>query len=96
MKRAVIISIVLLFTIPMLLVGQDTGSINYQPAFLPFLVDVMGMGGAFTASSRGYSSLFYNPAGFAMDDYSLTFVSAGPFVYTDPFSFLFSSPGDLL
>lgn len=90
-KIALFIFLVLLFS-PLCLFSQDNEIIYYHPPFLPFCIDVMGMGEAFTANSKGYSSLFYNPAGFAMGDYSLTLVTASPWVYTDPFT-LFRLPG---
>jgi hypothetical protein len=39
-----------------------------EPPFLPISPFVMGQGGAFTAGSSGYYSLFYNPAGFALTE----------------------------
>lgn len=90
-KRGVLIFLFLLF-FPLCLFSQDNEIVYYQPPFLPFCVDVMGMGEAFTANSKGYSSLFYNPAGFAMGDYSLTLVTASPWIYTDPLT-LFRLPG---
>ncbi|MBN2444169.1 MAG: conjugal transfer protein TraF [Spirochaetales bacterium] len=88
MKKLLIMRVILFLIVPLSLFPRDDTDVHIQPAFLPFCADVMGMGGAFTASSKGYSSLFYNPAGFALGDYSLTFVTAGLYSYIDPLTFV--------
>jgi hypothetical protein len=52
--------------------------------FVPLSPEVMGMGGAFVADTRGYNSFFYNPAGFSRDPGSFTLLDASSWIYSRP------------
>jgi hypothetical protein len=53
-------------------------------AFLPMIPDLMGQGGAATATARGWDSFFTNPAGFSRDGGTFTVLQAGAWLYARP------------
>ncbi len=63
--------------------GAETKNIA-EPPFLPLIPQVMGQGGISVADSQGYSSLFYNPAGFASKKGSVTLISTDAWMYSNP------------
>jgi hypothetical protein len=62
-------------------------TINEIP-FLPMSPEVMGRGGSAVADSRGYDSLFNNPAGYSRDPSSFTLSSTSSWVYARPDEFI--------
>ncbi len=59
-----------------------------EEPFVPMSPEVMGQGGSFVANAHGYNALFYNPAGFAAQEGSLTVASASSWVYANPARFM--------
>jgi len=78
------ITLAILFLTCLVVSAQDSALMYNLPPFLPVCPSVVAKGEAFTAEAKGFDSLFYNPAGFANGDNSLTFLAASPWVYTDP------------
>lgn len=62
-------------------------TINEIP-FVPMGPEVLGRGGSSIADTRGYDSLFYNPAGFSRDPSSFTLGSTSAWVYGRPDEFI--------
>jgi hypothetical protein len=58
----------------------------YLPTFAPVTPEVKAQGGAFQAVSKGYNSLFVNPAGFAVERWSLTATTLNPTFNVSPSS----------
>ena len=58
-------------------------TINEIP-FAPMGPEVLGRGGSAIADTRGYDSLFYNPAGFSRDPSTFTLSSTTAWVYSRP------------
>jgi hypothetical protein len=55
-----------------------------ESAFLPMMPDVLGQGGAATATAHGWDSFFTNPAGFSRDGGDFTVLEAGAWMYARP------------
>jgi hypothetical protein len=53
-------------------------------AFMPMIPDLMGQGGAATATAHGWDSFFTNPAGFSRDGGTFTVLQAGAWLYARP------------
>jgi len=58
----------------------------YLPSFAPVTSEVKAQGGAFQAVSKGYNSLFVNPAGFAVERGNFTATSVMPTLNVSPSS----------
>jgi hypothetical protein len=87
MKYILIAGLLLIFLTAVNLYSQENEQVFDQPPFLPSFANIAGMGGAFIVS-HGLGSLFYNPAGFSMGDFSLTLATAGLWNYMDPLALL--------
>ncbi len=48
----------------------------------PISAETAGRGGTSVSTSSGYTSMIYNPAGFAAEDKSFTLLSLNPWIYT--------------
>ncbi len=86
--RKVLTSFVLIFAVfigvsRISVVGAEVKNIE-EPPFLALLPQVMGEGGISVAESNGYTSLFYNPAGFASKRGSITILSMDTWMYSNP------------
>jgi hypothetical protein len=86
--KRVVFCIILLSLAGIPCFSQGGSTIHDQPPFLPVCPAIMAQGGAFTAESNGYDSLFYNPAGFANGVGGLTLASISPWGYADPFTLM--------
>lgn len=75
MKRNKLVLAVLLSLAATLAYAADTYTL---PAFAPVGPEVKAQGGAFTAVSNGFNGLFFNPAGFATNQNSLTILGVNP------------------
>jgi hypothetical protein len=86
MKRLAIY-ITILFLIATAFAYSTDSSLLEKP-FVPVSPQIMGQGGAFIADAHGYNALFYNPAGFARSDGSLTISDTTAWVYANPARFM--------
>ena len=68
--------------------AYSTDSSLLEKSFVPVSPEIMGQGGAFIADAHGYNALFYNPAGFARSDRSLTISDTTAWVYANPARFM--------
>ncbi len=68
--------------------AYSTDSSLLEKPFVPVSPQIMGQGGAFIADAHGFNSLFYNPAGFARSDGSLTISDTTAWVYANPARFM--------
>jgi len=68
--------------------AYSTDSSLLEKPFVPVSPQIMGQGGAFIADAHGYNSLFYNPAGFARSEGSLTISDTTAWVYANPARFM--------
>jgi hypothetical protein len=84
MRKAFAIAIVL----GALSVGMSFAATVGESPFVPMIPEVMGQGGALTASAHGYNSFFYNPAGFSRDGGSFTLADGTAWIYSDPAALL--------
>jgi len=86
MKRLSIFITILFLIAAGLAYSTDTSLL--EKPFVPVSPEIMGQGGAFIADAHGYNSLFYNPAGFARSDGSLTIADTTAWVYANPARFM--------
>src|SRR4030042_5238849 len=79
MKRLLSIIVLILC----LTAGLHAADVTEIP-FMPMIPDLMGQGGAATATARGWDSFFTNPAGFSRDGGNFPVLQAGAWLYTRP------------
>jgi hypothetical protein len=73
------------------------GAQSEEPPAVPVSPEVLAQGGSFTANAEGFQALFHNPAAFASERRSLTFLAASGWVYAHPVRFFHSpAPASLL
>jgi hypothetical protein len=79
MKRLLPVAVLLLCGVMAVQAADVT-----ETAFMPMIPNVMGQGGAATATASGWDSFFTNPAGFSREGGTFTVLEASAWMYARP------------